>query len=102
MPSNDVHIWTLPESIIMCSRWFSGQSSSHASKDDFVIVDDHLSRPRDKIPSVFELTNCSGLDLFEVTVDELQHHFTSGDLTSVQYTAFCLESIRKVGHSYLL
>lgn len=83
---------------MMCSRWFSGQISSRAFKDDFVIVDDHLSRPRDKIPSVFELTKCNSLDLFEVTVDELQHHFTSGDLTSVQYTAFCLENIRKVGH----
>lgn len=64
-----------------------------------MLVDNELAkdRPRDKIPEVFELSKCNGLDLFEVTVDELQHHFSTGTLTSVQYTTFCLENIRKVG-----
>lgn len=79
---------------------FSTQSKATTSKDDsFVLVDNELfkTKHRDKIPEVFELPKCNGLDLFEVTVDELQHHFSSGTLTSVQYTKFCLENIRKVG-----
>lgn len=82
-------------------NFFSITSKSITSKDDsFVLVDNELSkrRLRDKVPEVFELPQCHGLDLFEVTVDELQHHLSSGNLTSVQYTTFCLENICKVSH----
>lgn len=74
-------------------------NKASAPKDDsFVIVDNKKVTLKDEIPEVFKLPKCNGLDLFEITVDELQHHFSDGSLTSVQYTAFCLENIRKVGH----
>lgn len=43
------------------------------------------------------LPRCNGYDLFEINVDELQHLFSIGSLTSFQYTSFCLERIRRVG-----
>lgn len=74
-------------------------SKATASKDDsFVLIDEKKVVLKDEIPEVFKLHKCNGLDLFEVTVDELQHHLSNGNLTSVQYTAFCLENIRKVGY----
>lgn len=81
-------------------KFLSTRGKPTTSKDDsFVFVDKESSKTkhRDKTPIVFELPKCNGLDLFEVTVDELQHHFSSWNLSSVQYTKFCLENIRKVG-----
>lgn len=79
--------------------FFSSKRKTITTKDDsFVLVDNEFSyrKPRDKVPQVFEFSKCNGLDLFEVTVDELQHHYSMGALNSVQYTTFCLENIRKV------
>lgn len=68
------------------------------SDEPFVVVEAPLCQVADPIPNVFKLSKCNGLSLFEATVDELQHHFSSGSLTSAQYVTFCLENIRKVGH----
>ncbi len=47
-------------------------------------------------PSDFHLPLCEGLDLFEVTIDELQHFMSSGQLTAETYVQFCIERIRQV------
>lgn len=65
-------------------------------KDDLVMVDDPNLIFRDDIPEPFRLQKCNGLDLFEVTGDQLQHYLSNGELTAVDYTKFCLENIRKV------
>lgn len=80
---------------------WSSISAAAPRDDSFVLVDDNKVVLRDEVPKVFKLPNCNGLDLFEITIDELQHHFSNGNLTSVQYTAFCLENIRRVGDLWL-
>lgn len=48
------------------------------------------------VPHIFRLPKLNGLDLFEVTVDQLQDHYRKGRLTSTGYVRFCLERIRAV------
>jgi hypothetical protein len=36
------------------------------------------------------------IDLFEISIDELQAHYSGKRLTSAEYVAICLERIRKV------
>ena len=66
--------------------------------DDFVMVASNTRHKQlsDDIPVPFQLQLCQGLDLREVTVDELQHHYSRGDLDAYTYTKYCLENIRKV------
>lgn len=54
---------------------------------------------RDELPSVFEIPKLGDLDLFETSVDEIQHLYSTGQLDSTKFTAFCLENIRKVRRS---
>lgn len=75
---------------------FWNVSNAKCHPEPFVIVDQPNSQCRDKIPDVFELPKLHGLDLFETSVDELQHHLSIGSFDSVAYTEFCLENIRKV------
>ncbi|KAK5070586.1 hypothetical protein LTS08_004416 [Lithohypha guttulata] len=70
-------------------------SNAKYDPESFVIVDQPNSQCRDKIPEVFELPKLCGLDLFETSVDELQHYLSIGSFDSVAYTQFCLENIRK-------
>lgn len=51
---------------------------------------------QDELPEVFRLPLCDGHDLYEVTVDEVQHLFSSGGLTSEQYVQFCLDRVQQV------
>lgn len=74
----------------------SRQKSSVDSQEAFVVVDRPLYATKDPVPEPFQLPKHNGLDLFEVTIDELQYHFSSGSLTILEYTKFCLEAIRKV------
>lgn len=62
----------------------------------FVVVD-NPNTFKDAIPAVFETSKCNGVDVFEISVDEIQHCFSIGSFSSHQYAAFCLEQIRKVG-----
>ncbi|KAL9632051.1 MAG: hypothetical protein Q9164_005551 [Protoblastenia rupestris] len=48
------------------------------------------------VPDVFQLPLLQSLDLYEVTVRELQQHFANGDLTSVEYVGYCLERIQNI------
>lgn len=50
----------------------------------------------DNIPSVFRQEPFRALDLHEITVNKLQHLFSEGRLTSVDYVLFCLERVQKV------
>lgn len=64
--------------------------------EDFVFVERPLTKIHDDVPEVFRLGKCCGVDLYEVTIDQLQSYFSNDDLTAYQYTLFCLENIRKV------
>lgn len=50
----------------------------------------------DELPLPFRLARCNGIDMREMSVDELQHHCRTGSLDAVTYISFCLEQIRKV------
>ena len=47
-------------------------------------------------PAAFQLTRLKGVDLFEVTIDQLQDHYEQGRFTCADYVDFCLERLRKV------
>jgi len=64
--------------------------------DDFVVVPDQQARSQGEIPDAFQMPAFRGIDLFEISIDELQHHFSSGSLTSWEYTRICLKRIQKV------
>ena len=73
---------------------------SLGQQDAFVVVESSVSIHDDTVPNVFQLQKCNGVDVFEVSVDELQHHLSCGDFDSLTYVKFCLENIRKT-NSYL-
>jgi len=49
------------------------------------------------VPEIFRLPALKSIDLYEVTVEDLQHHMSHGKLTAVDYVTYCLERIRVVG-----
>ncbi|KAJ4543015.1 hypothetical protein HRR80_001930 [Exophiala dermatitidis] len=61
----------------------------------YVLVPQPPNSMQDDLPEVFRLPLCNGQDLYEVSVDELQHLFTSGALTSEDYVQFCLDHVQK-------
>lgn len=63
--------------------------------EDFTMVPNPPTQPS-SIPSPFHLPHLKGHDLFEVSIDELQSHFSSGDFTSEEYAQFCLDRIQAV------
>lgn len=53
---------------------------------------------REKIPSVFHMEMLNSVDLFEMSIAELQSHLSRGrSFTSEDYVNFCFERIRRVG-----
>ena len=54
------------------------------------------SGPQDRVPDVFRIGLYNDIDFFEVSIECIQNFFSSGYLTSVQYTVFCLERIQRV------
>lgn len=74
----------------------SMDSSADLDDADFVVVPDHQAQTQGDIPKAFHLPVFRGIDLFEISIDELQHHFSSGSLTSWEYTRICLKRIQKV------
>lgn len=76
--------------------WRYLERSALVDNTDFVIVPERTPQMQDHLPEVFKLHACNGHDMYEISIDELQHLLTSGDLTSLQYVAFCLERIRRV------
>ena len=53
-------------------------------------------RKQPEAPDAFYLPPYNGIDLFEISVDELQGLFSYGVLSSLQYTQICLDRIQKV------
>ncbi|KAL9099056.1 MAG: hypothetical protein Q9163_005385 [Psora crenata] len=51
---------------------------------------------QNEIPSIFQMIPFGSLDFYEITVQELQQHFSSGRLTSVEYINPYLEAIIEV------
>lgn len=70
--------------------------SSSEEEEEFILVPDQQAKSQGDIPDIFRLPTLHGVDLFEITVDELQHHFSSRSLTSWEYTRLCLNRIQKV------
>jgi hypothetical protein len=58
-----------------------------------------VSRAQGNIPAVFQLKPLNSIDLFEVSLTDLQGHLMNGSFTSVDYIRFCLERIRQVCNS---
>ena len=48
------------------------------------------------IPEVFRMQPLRSLDLYEITVEALQSHMSSGKLTSIDYVTYCLDRIHSV------
>lgn len=63
--------------------------------DDFAFVASPPSQP-ENIPAVFNLPLLKCHSLFEVSVDELQHLYSSSAFTAEEYTQFCLDRIQAV------
>ena len=52
-----------------------------------------------EVPPPFRLPLCHGIDLREITLDELQRYYEEEKLDAVTYVKLCLENIRRVRHS---
>lgn len=70
-------------------------ANPEATEDAFTIISRKPKPPKD-IPPVFHLPKLNGHELFEVSVDELQHLLSSQAFTSEEYTQFCLDRIQAV------
>lgn len=49
-----------------------------------------------EIPPALHFPKLKGQDLFEVSVDELQQLYSSGAITTLEYTLFCLNRIHAI------
>ena len=54
------------------------------------------STSQQKVPKVFQMPPLGSLDLYEVTIKDLQQYMSSGQLSSHDYVTYCLERIRVV------
>ncbi|CAL8582721.1 hypothetical protein XPA_008369 [Xanthoria parietina] len=54
------------------------------------------STSQQKVPKVFQMPPLGSLDLYEVTIKDLQQYMSSGQLSSHGYVTYCLERIRVV------
>ena len=50
----------------------------------------------DNVPEIFRLRPFKSLNLYEVTVEELQQYMSNGDMTSVEYVTYNLERVHAV------
>lgn len=73
---------------LLSSLW----TSAPRQEESFIIVDEPTKPSQDDAPGIFRMFE----ELYEINADELQHLLSSGSLTSVEYTTFCLERIQKV------
>ncbi|KAL9044546.1 MAG: hypothetical protein Q9214_002324, partial [Letrouitia sp. 1 TL-2023] len=54
------------------------------------------TRSQDNVPAPFHLKSLNSIDLYEVSIAELQQHYTSGTFTAIDYVQFCLDRIRVI------
>ncbi|KAH0848924.1 hypothetical protein AYO21_08744 [Fonsecaea monophora] len=71
------------------------ETGSGFDGDGFVVLSKPTGSSQDELPEVFRLPLYNGLDLYEVSVDELQHLYSTEALSSVEYVKFCLERVQK-------
>lgn len=64
-------------------------------ENDLVLID-AMAKQQPDMPSIFHLPKLNGQDLFEISVDDLQHCFSSGIFSSEEYIQFCLDRIQAV------
>ena len=53
------------------------------------------------VPPCFQMKDLKSCNLYENTIQDLQLHFASGKLTSVDYVRYCIERVEKVCRSTL-
>lgn len=54
---------------------------------------------REELSPQFWPGKLNGQEVYEATIDDLQHHLSNRNFTSVEYVGFCLDRVRKVGGS---
>ena len=53
------------------------------------------------VPQIFRVQLLKGVDIFEMTIEELQRCLTDRHFTSVEFIKFCLERIHSVRAPFL-
>ena len=71
-----------------------GEQVFMGEQDFIMVTTERWTQP--EMPSIFHLQTLKGHDLFEITVDELQHLYSSKAFTSREYTQFCLDRIQAI------
>ena len=54
------------------------------------------SPSQESIPPPFRLEHLNSVDLYEITIPEIQQHYKLGTFTAAEYVQYCLERIRLV------
>jgi amidase len=62
--------------------------------EEFLLLEGNKPPSQPDMPSIFRLPKLKGHDLFEVTVDEIQHLYSAGAFTAEEYVQFCLGQIQ--------
>ncbi|EXJ54605.1 hypothetical protein A1O7_09946 [Cladophialophora yegresii CBS 114405] len=75
----------------MATRQSSGQLDPTSLDGNFIVLPD-----QNDMPEVFRMPYCNNLNLHEISVDELQHHYASGALSTSDFVKFCLDRIQKI------
>jgi hypothetical protein len=78
------------------SASLSKTTAQESPASDFVMLPDTRDASHREIPSIFKLPTCNNISVHEISVDELQHHYASGALSTSDYVNFCLDRIQKV------
>ena len=81
------------------SSFLSSRCEPHQEEfeDDFVVVPGKKTMSQELMPPVFRMPKYGDYDLYEITVDELQHLFSLDEMTSVEYVRVCLQRVQRVG-----
>lgn len=66
-----------------------------------MMISEAQAGAQNDMPEVFVLPSYNGHNLYEISVDELQHLFTSGSLSSAGYVQFCLDRIQRVSDTLI-
>lgn len=80
----------------MQSIWKSFRSQQPRPTESLSQAPSYQRPTQDEVPSPFVLKHLGSLDLYEVTLSELQRLFSDKKLTSVEYVQFCLDRIHQV------
>ena len=80
----------------MPSHQDSKQSDAMSASTGFVILSDTMDSSQSDMPEIFRTPIFNNLNLHEISVDELQHHYDYGVLSAYDYVKFCLDRIQKV------